>query len=62
MILTLFILGFAATFFGIFNFIKRKNILAFFFVFMGLILLLIGYFVVHFYPQTLPESIRSFLL
>lgn len=60
MILTLFIVGIAAIVFGIINLAKHKNILAIFFLFMGITLLFIGYFVVHLYPQTLPPFLRTF--
>lgn len=60
MIITLFIIGFAAIVFGINNLAKHKNILALFFLFMGITLLMIGYIVVHLYPQTLPLFLRTF--
>lgn len=62
MIITLFIVGILSIIFGIHNLAKEKNILAVFFIFMGVTLLLIGYFVVHLYPQTLPEFLRTFKL
>jgi len=62
MIITLFIIGIIALVLGIINLAKEKNILAIFFFFMGVTLLLIGYFVVHLYPQTLPEVLRNFKL
>ncbi len=60
MILTLFVVGIASIIFGIINLAKHKNILAVFFLFMGITLMLIGYFVVHLYPQTLPQFLRTF--
>ena len=60
MIITLFIVGFAALIFGVYNLTKEKNILALFFFFMGITLIAIGYFVVHIYPQTLPPFLRTF--
>lgn len=60
MIITLFIVGIAAIIFGIHNLAKHKNILAVFFLFMGITLIFIAYFVVHLYPQTLPPFLRTF--
>jgi hypothetical protein len=60
MILTLFVIGIFAIAFAIHNLIKKKNILAVFFFFMGIILLAIGSIVVYLQPQTLPEFIRKF--
>lgn len=62
MIITLFIIGLAAIVFGIYNIAKEKNLFAVFFLFMGITLIAIGYIVVHLYPQTLPEFLRTFRL
>jgi hypothetical protein len=59
MILTLFIIGAASIVFGVYNLAKEKNLLGFFFIFSGFILLFIGYFVLHLYPQTMPEFLRN---
>lgn len=59
MIITLFIIGLFAVVFGIYNLAKMKNILALFFIFMGITLLVIFYIVVHIYPQTLPAFLRT---
>ena len=56
MIITLFIVGFAAIVFGIYNIAKKKNLFAVFFLFMGITLIAIGYIVVHIYSQTLPDK------
>jgi len=61
MILTLFVIGIAAIAFGIINLIKKNNILALFFFFMGIILLAIASIVVYLQPQTLPEFLRKFI-
>jgi|GEM_PF-4172267 len=62
MIITLFIIGFLAIFLGVYNLSKEKNMLALFFIFMGIFLLALGYIVVHLYPQTLPAFLRTFQL
>lgn len=62
MIITLFIVGLAAIVFGIYSIVKKKIIFSIFFLFMGVTLIAIGYIVVYFYPQTLPEFLRAFRL
>lgn len=59
MIITLFIVGLAAVIFGVYNIAKEKNLFAAFFIFTGITLIAIGYIVVHLYPQTLPEFLRT---
>lgn len=54
MIITLFILGLIAVLLGIWSMFRKKAILAFFFIFMGVILSLVGCLVVYLYPHTLP--------
>jgi len=54
MIIQLFIFAFLFVAFGIFNFIKKKKILGWFFVVLGLFAFVIGAVVVSLYPHTLP--------
>jgi len=54
MIITLFILGLISIFIGIWSAFRKKAILAFFFIFMGIVLALVGWIVVYLYPSTLP--------
>lgn len=54
MIITLFILGLISVIIGIWSIFKKKGILAFFFIFMGIILATVGWVVVYLYPHTLP--------
>jgi len=54
MIITLFILGIISVLIAIYSLIKKKGILAFFFIFMGIVLAGVGWVVVYLYPNTLP--------
>jgi len=54
MIITLFILGLISVILGIWSAFRKKAILAFFFIFMGIVLAVVGWVVVYLYPQTLP--------
>jgi uncharacterized membrane protein HdeD (DUF308 family) len=54
MIITLFILGLISVILGVWSGFKKKAILAFFFIFMGIVLVLVGWVVVYLYPHTLP--------
>jgi hypothetical protein len=54
MIITLFILGLISIFIGIWSGFRKKAILAFFFIFMGIVLAVVGFVAVYLYPHTLP--------
>jgi uncharacterized membrane protein HdeD (DUF308 family) len=54
MIIQLFIFALLFLGFGIFNFIRRKRVLGWFFVLLGAFALAIGLIVVRLYPHTLP--------
>ena len=54
MILQLFIFGILFVAFGIFNFVKKKKILGWMFVLLGVFAFVIGLIVVSLYPHTLP--------
>lgn len=54
MIITLFILGLVSILLGIWSGFRKKGILAFFFIFMGIVLAIVGWIVVYLYPDTLP--------
>jgi uncharacterized membrane protein HdeD (DUF308 family) len=54
MILQLFIFAIFFLTFGIYNFTRRKKILGWFFVLLGVFALVIGWIVVRLYPHTMP--------
>jgi len=55
MIIQLFIFGLLFTAFGVYNFIKKKKVLGWMFVLLGVFATVIGLIVVSLYPQTLPD-------
>jgi len=54
MIIGMFIYAFVSFALGIYSIIKKKAILAFFFIFMGIILGVIGWVAVYYYPHIMP--------
>lgn len=54
MILQLFFFGLFFLAFGIFNFVKKKKLLGWFFLLLALFATIIGMIVVRLYPQTIP--------
>jgi hypothetical protein len=54
MIIQLFIFGLVFFTFGVILLIRRKKVLGFMFVLLGIVSVIIGWIVVGIYPETLP--------
>jgi hypothetical protein len=54
MILQLFIFALAFAGFGVFSLFKKKKFVGWTFVLLGVMLLIVAFATVYFYPQTLP--------
>lgn len=54
MIIGIFIEALLSILLGIWSIYRKKGILAFFFIFMGIVLALVGWVAVYFYPHIMP--------